>query len=155
MVPKLWSVAGLACELGMDRRTLVRRLENVTPAETSERANGAIVRRFRMRDVITVLFRGGDDDSNLSPTEKRAFWQAREAQVRVIERERELVPGEHFRDALSSSLEVVSATLEGLPDVLERDCGIDAEAVARAQQVSDCLREEIYQKLINLEVPPS
>ena len=59
----------------------------------------------------------------------------------------ELIPAADYERALSGALKTVAVTLESLPDVLERDAGIDGAAVERAQAVIDRVREGLHRQL--------
>jgi len=54
MQSKLWSISGLATELGMDRRTLAKRLESLAPAE-EKKTGKRIQKLWRMSDVVEHL----------------------------------------------------------------------------------------------------
>lgn len=81
--------------------------------------------------------------------EKAALDAARRAEIedRLRVRRRELLPAEDFAAELSSAFKAVATALESLPDVLERDAGIDGAAVERCQAVIDRLREDLYTRL--------
>jgi len=52
MQPQTWSISGLAVELGMDRRTLAKRLAHVPPVTGTGRR-----KRWRLADVLAELNR--------------------------------------------------------------------------------------------------
>lgn len=54
MTPRLWSLSALAVELGLDRRTLARRLMNL-PADDVRTTGRGADRRWRMSRVIAHL----------------------------------------------------------------------------------------------------
>lgn len=56
MQAELWSLNGLAVELGRDRRSLARDLDSLEPDKT-ERRGSKIDRRWRMKRVIEHLYR--------------------------------------------------------------------------------------------------
>lgn len=60
MIPELWSVNRLACELAMDRRSLARKLEGLEPVESKKTGKG-VDRLFRLADVIAHLADPGGD----------------------------------------------------------------------------------------------
>jgi hypothetical protein len=51
MQKKLWSISALATELGLDRRTLSKRLEGLPPIEEN-RVGGRIEKRWHLADVL-------------------------------------------------------------------------------------------------------
>ncbi len=58
MQKQTWTINGLSTELGMDRRTLSKRLSNLPPAE-QEQQKGKTVRRWHLQNVLTHLNRRG------------------------------------------------------------------------------------------------
>lgn len=52
----LWTLSGLAVELGRDRRSLARSLEGLAPDEESTDAAARVTRRYRMARVVAHLY---------------------------------------------------------------------------------------------------
>jgi hypothetical protein len=93
---------------------------------------------------------GNGDTAPLSPqAERAALDRARreEIETRLAVQRRELLRARDFESALAGAFKVVSGTLEGLPDELERDCGIDAQTVTKCISVIDRLREDMVRRL--------
>jgi len=78
---------------------------------------------------------------------KRETYRAQMEELRYKEAAKDLIPATQYERALASAFKVVASTLESLPDVLERDAGIDGPAVARCQAVIDRVREDLYSSL--------
>jgi phage terminase Nu1 subunit (DNA packaging protein) len=81
--------------------------------------------------------------------EKAALDRVRREQIEdaIRIKRRELIGAEEFRTALSASLKVVATGLEGMPEILERDCHLDGATVERIIAVLDRLREDMYHAL--------
>lgn len=60
MTKKRWSINALSVELGLDRRTLARRLEDVEPAESKE-VGDRTVKTFWLADVFLALSSPGSE----------------------------------------------------------------------------------------------
>lgn len=88
-----------------------------------------------------------DDPEQMRPKERLDWYRGTEARIRYMQSVGELIPAAEYEKALSGALKSVAMTLESLPDVLERDAGIDGNAVERCQIVIDRVREEIYQRI--------
>ena len=58
---QLWSINALSTELGLDRRTLAKRLDGLVPAQDNPKT-------YRLRDVLTHLKRYQDDLPDLDPS---------------------------------------------------------------------------------------
>ena len=54
MQAQLWTVSGLAVELGRDRRTIAKQLEGLAPDEEETRRGGAVTRRWLLARVIVL-----------------------------------------------------------------------------------------------------
>lgn len=54
MTPELWSISGLSVELGIDRRTLNKRLSGLRP-DAERREAGKTVKRWRLARVLRHL----------------------------------------------------------------------------------------------------
>jgi hypothetical protein len=80
---------------------------------------------------------------------KRETYRAQMEELRYREAARELIPAIEYERALASAFKLVASALESLPDVLERDAGIDGPAVERCQTVIDRIREDLYASLVN------
>ena len=92
------------------------------------------------------------DPEKLSPKDRLDWYRGNRERKKDMQEAGELVPAARFEAELAAVLKAVAVTLESLPDVLERDAGIDGAAVERTQAVIDRVREDLYQKLVNLEV---
>ncbi len=58
---QFWSINALSTELGLDRRTLAKRLDGLVPAQDDPKT-------YRLRDVLTHLRRYQDDLPDLDPS---------------------------------------------------------------------------------------
>lgn len=99
---------------------------------------------------------GREPTGELDPAqEKAALDLARRTEIedRIRVKRGELMPRDEYCRDLAAVLKLLAVTLESLPDVLERDAGIDGGAVERCRQVIDGLREELYVRLRDLETP--
>lgn len=72
MQAKLWTLNGLAVELGRDRRALARDLEGLEP-DTTRQTGSRTERRWRLRHVIEHLMRPtGESTEGLDAEQERA-----------------------------------------------------------------------------------
>jgi hypothetical protein len=65
-----------------------------------------------------------------------------------------LLPVEQSRAELAFVVKASVQLLETLPDVLDRDCGLGHEAIARVEAALDALRENLYAALMGDEPVP-
>lgn len=66
MQKQLWSINGLATELGLDRRTLCRRLEGLRPAKIEGK-----VKLYRLQDALSCLDLGSSKNTKGDEVEER------------------------------------------------------------------------------------
>jgi hypothetical protein len=148
--PRLWSQAQLAQDFELDRRTVKKRLAGVQPAGTTKHGYPT----YRIRDAapaLLALAASGDaedaDPERLPPKDRKDWYDGELRRLQLQERARQLVPESDVRREMATLLKAVGATLETLPDVLERDAGIGGAAVERAQLAIDALREQLFRAL--------
>jgi phage terminase Nu1 subunit (DNA packaging protein) len=87
------------------------------------------------------------DPDKMSPKERLDWYKGTREKTRHMEEAGQLIQAADYERALSSALKSVAVTLESLPDVLERDAGIDGAAVEAAQGVIDRMRADLYQRI--------
>lgn len=152
MIRQTWSVNRLSAELGIDRRTLAKRLEGLKPATEKHTARG-IDREWYLSAVVEHLYRPTEGE-RLDPQHEKARLDAARADLAETQLGKvrgELIPAVEYERALSDGFKTVAMTLESLPDLLERDAGLPGPAVDRAIQVIDRLREDLYRRLTGIE----
>lgn len=88
------------------------------------------------------------DPGELSPTEYRAFWQGKNEQLRFERDSGQLIPVEDVGRQYSSLCKSLASFCDSLPDILERDAGLSAEAIDIVQRLCDQERESLYQRII-------
>jgi phage terminase Nu1 subunit (DNA packaging protein) len=70
--------------------------------------------------------------------------QADMQEIKIAREVAELIPAHETRREMSVMAKSVANTLDTLPDILERDCGLSAEALDRVQDVIDVQREQMF-----------
>lgn len=106
---------------------------------------------FDLRAVAEWYYKGTDvqldDPEKMTPKDRLDWYRGARERTKHMEECGELIKASDYERALSNVLKVVAVGLESLPDVLERDTGIDGAAVELCQQRIDTLREELYQNV--------
>lgn len=131
--------------VGMHRQTVSQRVAGLTPAIGSN----SKLKLYAISDLIKIGLAEkmtGDADS-LSPVERRAFWQAENEKLKYERDTGELVPSFEVAQEMSFLAKAVVQSLDTLPDILERDCGLPPAALMRVQQVIDDLRDQMAQQI--------
>lgn len=148
MIRQQWSVNALSVELQLDRRQLAKRLEGLKPASETTNARGTD-RLYHMADVVQHLY--SNSEGHLDPARERAALdrvRREEIEQRLAVKAGTLIEGESYRSALSTVLKVVAATLEDLPDRMERQAHLPGPAVEVAVRVTDELRELLFKRIV-------
>lgn len=144
-----WSISQIARAFGMDRRTVTKRLEDGGVKPASSRGGFPV---YELKAVGPALFGqvmvGGTDPNNMPPNERRAWYQSENERLKFEREMSQLVPMHDVRREMSSMAKGMANTLDSLPDILERDCGLSAEALDRVQEVVDTQREQMYLRII-------
>ncbi|HHF5779137.1 TPA: DUF1441 family protein [Haemophilus influenzae] len=131
--------------VGMHRQTVSQRLAGLTPAIGSN----SKLKLYTLSDLIKIGLaeKMTANVDSLSPVERRAFWQAENERLKYERDTGELVPSFEVAQEMSFLAKAVVQSLDTLPDILERDCGLPPVALMRVQQVIDDLRDQMAQQI--------
>lgn len=120
---------------------------------------------YRLDDLLRVLLplaamdrastepgEEGEDDDRLNPllmtpNNRRNHWAAEKIRQELRVRAGELIERGRYERELSRALKVVGRYLDIVPDVLERDCGLMPQQVARVEREMDKLRQDMHAAL--------
>lgn len=151
-----WSIARLADEFGIDRRTATKRIRDAGVAPLGKRSGHDT---YRVADVAGALLGhtpsgpGGDevDPRDLPPMERRAFYQSENERLSVEQKLGTLVPAAEVEADYADLVKMVVQFFDTLPDVLERDCGLVPEQVMKVQESCDRVRTEMFRRVTGEE----
>lgn len=142
------SVRGFCDESGQDRETVTHRIRE-SGIEPSGKRGGYPV--YRLRDLLKAAYTtaedGGLDPDKLRPFERHAHYKAEKEKLAVEQERGELIPRIEVEQEQARIAKIVAHGLETLPDVLERDCGLAPDVVARMERHIDAVRERMYAEL--------
>jgi len=144
-----WNITRLAEAFGLHRGTVRQRLNSAGVVPSGVR-NGASV--YALRDVGPALFSehfiSGSNPDDMTPTDRKAWYQSEKERIGIEREMRLLIPVEEVHREMSRLAKTVANGLDGLADMLERDAGLSPEAVERVERVTDLMREQLYQAVI-------
>ena len=145
----LKSVSWLADLVGMDYRTVKKRLAGVEPDGKVRGAPGYIPKNA-LPHVFAANVPAADDDEEFDfeklPAKERLDWVKSEHELmKLKERAGELIPVEDVREEFSDMVKMMVTYLETLPDILERDAGLTPQQVEHVVKSSDKLRQQMYE----------
>ncbi|MEG9531645.1 DUF1441 family protein [Mannheimia indoligenes] len=126
---------------GLHRQTVSQRVAGLNPALGSN----SKLKLYALRDLILtgLAEKMSADVDSLSPMDRKAFWQAENERLKYEEKTGELIPASEVALEMGAMAKAVVQTLETLPDILERDCGLQPKDLIRVQQVIDDVRDQM------------
>ncbi|MBK1619987.1 hypothetical protein CKO42_16375 [Lamprobacter modestohalophilus] len=169
MQAQLWTISGLSAELGIDRRTLAKRLADLEPADLDKRTNGAKIRRYKLADVFHHMLAaarpkatpldpsapGGIDPETLPPRDRLA-WHQGEAQ----RRKNDLEAGQLYERAptlelFATAVATFAEQTRAIPDILERRAGLTPRQAEQAADEIDTQLEQLKARLLDQFAHPA
>ena len=91
----------------------------------------------------------------MSPRERLDFVRAERERLRLETDQGQLIPAAEVERIASEAFKSLALVLSTLPDALERGCGLQPDAVARAQTLIDDARESLYAALVGAMQEPT
>lgn len=146
------SISRLAGEFGMARETVSKRLREAG-VQPDGKKDGYPVYRLRAAAPALIDAAGTDadgeiDPDKLPPEKRRAWFQSERDRMELEAKAGKLIPAlEHERD-MARLVSIVVQVFETLPDVLERDEGLEPHQVERVQRALDQARERLYEQIV-------
>jgi phage terminase Nu1 subunit (DNA packaging protein) len=89
------------------------------------------------------------DPEKLDPKARLDWYRGTRERTKHMEECAELIPAADLERALSEAFKITASTLESLPDVLERDAGLDGVGVETCVKVIDRVREDLHKRLVS------
>lgn len=157
-----WSIARLADEFGIDRRTATKRIREAGIPPSGRRGSHDV---YRLADVAGALVgmpmpgAGPDgqvvDPRDLPPMERRAFFQSENERLKMETTMGALVPAQEVEVEFADLVKTIVQFMDTLPDVLERDAALSPKQVHAVQNSCDRIRQAIYSKVVEEDVRDS
>lgn len=143
------NVTQLAALSGVHRQTVNNRLRNIT----SSGGNGANLTLYSLTDILAEFMRvpAPVSGEEMDPQDRKAWYQSERERLKFEQETSQLIPADDVRREYSAMAKAVVQVLETLPDILERDCGLQPAAVARVQAIIDDLRDQMAQRVLDAE----
>lgn len=148
-----WNITRLADAFGMDRGTVRRRLREAGVVPSGQK-NGVSV--YALKDAGPALFGDvvtgtGADPDEMHPKDRKDWYQSENERIKLEKEMRSLVPVEEVHREMSRLAKSIASSLDSLPDLLERDAGLPADAIDLVEGVTDNLREQMYRAIVDDE----
>lgn len=150
-----WSISRIASAIGRDRRTVATLIKETGIAPAGTRRGNPVYRLGDVFDAVAgdrrPMTDGGLDLDDLMPQDRKAWFQSENERLKFERDLHHLVPVDEVQREMASLAKAVASTLDGLSDMLERDAGLPPEAIDMVERVTDALREQMYQAIIDDE----
>jgi len=144
-----WNVTSIARAFGLHRNTVSARLRDSSIQPVSRKGNAPL---YALADIGPALFSGrGVGGSTISPDEmdpqsRRAWYQSENERLKFETDQRHLIPDDEMAREQAVLMKAVANSMDSLPDVLERECGMTGAQLELVQTVIDSIRETMYIK---------
>mgnify|MGYP006921306500 CR=1 FL=1 len=152
-----WNATKFSDVLKVDRRVCQQALETAPYRMIGKR------QVWHVRDGFDAIFRrkyGLDSASDtlnpakLPPKDRLDHFRAERERLKLDQEVRALLPAAEVEAVVSEAFKVIAQAIDVLPDTLERDGYLSADAVAIVQRILDQSRERLYEAITGLTAKP-
>lgn len=157
----LLSISRGAREFGVARQTAASRLlaAGVQAAGVINGHKAYEMRSFAYAVLLPdfVQAKAGDYDDEhfepekLPPKDRKDFYDSEKKRLEVEEAKKLLMPAAEFHAEISAVCKTIAQFFDVLPDILERDCGLDPATIDRIQAVVDDQRTALADRVESIE----
>ena len=133
------NISQLAALSGVHRQTAAARLQNL-PVAGGHESN---LKLYRVVDIVSAFLALPPPvaEGEMDAHERKAWYQSERERLKFEQETAQLIPASDVRREFAIWAKAVVQVLETLPDILERDCGLQPAAVSRVSTFSgDYLR---------------
>ena len=141
------SLSALSREFSTTRETLRKRLASQGINPTGTRSGYPV---YRLRDALQAWIgcpESGFDPDALDPFKRRAHYQGEHEKLKLEIERGLLVPVIEVEQEMAALLKIVAETLDGLPDMIERDAGVSSAVLILVERLLDNCRNQLYERL--------
>ena len=106
-----------------------------------------------VREYVRYLHQNNEptstDPEKMLPKERLDWYRGTRERTNHLKETGELVPAVEYERALAKALKTLAAQLESLPEMLERQAGLEGAAIDRVIVAVDAMRQQLYTALGN------
>ncbi len=151
-----WSVSKLAEGFNLDRRTVTKRLKSagiecVRKDGRAELYELSVAARALFEPNVTAQVNELQNPEVMLPKDRKDWFQSENERLKFELAEGQLCEVDDVARQMALMAKAVVQVLETLPDVLERDCGLQPKQVARVQSSIDDLRDQLAVQAATLD----
>lgn len=141
------SVRAFSEAWGVDRETIANRLREQQIPPSGKRGGYPVYRLADYKRVVEATDDGSQDPDKMRPFERKAHYQAEHEKLALEIERGQLVPVMEVEAGAAATFKKLAQWLDTFPDILERDCALPRDALAKVEQRVDVMRDELYHKL--------
>ncbi len=121
---------------------LLRQGCKIYPLQGGHESN---LKLYRVVDIVSAFLALPPPvaEGEMDAHERKAWYQSERERLKFEQETAQLIPASDVRREFAIWAKAVVQVLETLPDILERDCGLQPAAVSRVQSIIDDLRDQI------------
>ncbi|MES1927528.1 DUF1441 family protein [Salinisphaera sp. T31B1] len=142
-----WNASKLAKAFGLHRNTVMNRLNEADIRPVAKQGNAPL---YALKDAGPALFAhhfatgNALDPDTLDPQSRKAWYQSENERLEFEKAQRHLVPDADVAAEQALLVKAIVNGLDSLPDVLERECGLNAEQLEAVVAEIDAMRDRVY-----------
>lgn len=146
-----WNITKIGEAFGLHRDTVRKRLKEAGVLPVGIKSGTKV---YSLKAVGPALFGeafkadDNNDPDKMHPKDRKDWFQSENEKLKLEKDKRLLIPVNETHAEMSQLAKAVTNSLDSLSDMLERDVGLEPEAIERVEQVTDNLREQMYQVII-------
>jgi hypothetical protein len=139
------SIHAFCQETGKDRQSVDKkvRLGIITPIKGPK---GQAL--YKLHDLINLVFYRDDKGAvaidRLAPMHRKAHYEAELAKQKMMQQATQLIPASEVEAELARVAKALTQFLDTLPDILERDCGLNSSVLQKIEGRIDACREDLH-----------
>jgi hypothetical protein len=141
------SISQIAAGWGVTRETAAKRIDAAVVQPSGKRGGYPV---YLLQDAVRAMGfseAGGDEPDRMDPYKRQAHYKAELDRLKLEQETRELIPRIEVEQEQARTMRTVALMLDTMPDVLERDCGLSGETLARVERSIDDCREQLHKQL--------
>ena len=140
---KLWSLEALASEFNIDRRTVKKRIAHIKSDGLSPQGHP----RWHVANVCLAILEIKQNETNdpdkLPPRERLDHYKAEREKIALEKEQALLIPYEDQQIEMARTFKIIANYFDTLPDVFERELGLDGEQVQALEDQCDKTRNQL------------
>lgn len=149
-----WNISRMADAFGLHRDTIRKRLNDAGVKPCGKKANAPI---YHLKDAAEAIFAGStvttdaQNPAKLDPKSRKEWYQSENERLKFQTTVKELIPEGEHRDNIATTIKAAVSFFDSLPDKMERERIFTPEQLEALEGVSDRMRNQLYDVLVEVQ----